>query len=214
LKMFRNRTEAGQKLAHRLVSMAHRDVVVLALPRGGVPVAAVVAATLGAPLDLMLVRKIGVPGHSELAVGAIAGTKGDEIVVNQEVAAALGLTLADVRRLGEREQAELRRRQTLYLGGRDPVPLVGKTVILIDDGVATGATAKAALQAIRKTHPERLILAVPVASPEALAELGDFADEVICLEAPADFVAVGAHYASFPQVSDEEVLRLLRHGAA
>jgi putative phosphoribosyl transferase len=211
--MFRNRTEAGRKLADRLVEIAPNDAVVLALPRGGVPVAAVVAAALGAPLDLMLVRKIGAPRHAELAVGAVAGVKGDEIVVNDDVAAALGLTAADVHRLGEPERAELQRRHALYLRGREPVPLAGKTVILIDDGIATGATAKAALRAIRKAGPAKIILAVPVASRQSLAELRDCVDQIVCLEAPADFVAVGAWYSSFVQVSDAEVLNLLAAAA-
>ncbi|MGB8812622.1 MAG: phosphoribosyltransferase family protein [Paracoccaceae bacterium] len=211
--MFSDRAEAGQKLAERLIQIAPKGAVVLALPRGGVPVAAVVAAALGAPLDLMLVRKIGAPGQAELAVGAIAGANGDEVVVNDDVAAMMGLTAEDVRKLGDRERPELQRRQALYLAGRAAVALAGKVVILVDDGIATGATAKAALRAIRKSGPAQIILAVPVASPEALTELRAHADLIVCLEAPTGFNAVGAHYARFPQVSDAEVLEFMKAAA-
>lgn len=211
--MFSDRAEAGQKLAERLIQIVPKGAVVLALPRGGVPVAAVIAAALGAPLDLMLVRKIGAPGQAELAVGAIAGATGDEVVVNEDVAAMMGLTAQDVRTLGERERPELQRRQALYLAGREAVALAGRVVILVDDGIATGATAKAALRAIRKSGPAQIILAVPVASPEALVQLSDHADLIVCLEAPAGFNAVGAHYTRFPQVSDAEVLEFLKAAA-
>jgi putative phosphoribosyl transferase len=207
--VFQDREEAGQMLGEALSKIAVKGAVVLALPRGGVPVAAKVAAALAAPLDLMLVRKIGAPGHSELAVGAIGGPTGDEIVVNDSVASMLGLTHDDVDRLAEPERAELRRRAAVYLAGRKPVSLKGKTVVLVDDGIATGATAAVALRAIRKQDPAKIILAVPVSSTEALAELRSSADQVVCLETPRPFYAVGVWYARFPQVSDEEVIALL-----
>lgn len=207
--MFRDRVEAGRRLGDVLAKLGLKETVVLALPRGGVPVAAEVAAKLGAPLDLMLVRKIGAPGHAELAVAAIAGPDGDEMVVNEGVASMLGLTRDRLDRLAEAERMELRRRRKAYLGGRNPVPLTGKTVVLVDDGVATGATAKVALRAIRKRDPAKIILAVPVSSTEALAELSGVADHIVCLETPHPFIAVGVWYGSFPQVTDIEVIALL-----
>lgn len=211
--MFADRDEAGRELARRLLPMRDQAPVVLALPRGGVPVAAPIAKALDAPLDLMLVRKIGEPGHRELAVGAIAGPDGDEMVINPEVAAMAGLDERTIAQLAEAERTELRRRRALYLHGRAAVALDGRTVILVDDGIATGATAKAALLAIRHAAPRRIILAVPVASAEALATLRPFADEIVCLDTPPMFYAVGAHYQDFPQIEDAEVIRLLAlHG--
>lgn len=211
--MFADRDEAGRELAQRLLTMRDQAPVVLALPRGGVPVAARVAEALHAPLDLMLVRKIGVPGHRELAVGAVAGSEGDTMVTNPDVAAMEGLGEHDIDQLANAERAELRRRHALYLKGRAPIPLAGKTVILVDDGIATGATAKAALLAIRLAAPKRIVLAVPVASTEAVAALRPFADEIICLAVPQMFYAVGAHYRDFPQVDDTEVIdTLASHG--
>ena len=207
--MFANRDEAGRQLARQLLMMRDQAPVVLALPRGGVPVAARVAEALNAPLDLMLVRKIGVPGHHELAVGAIAGTDGQTMVTNPAVAAMAGLTEHDIDLLADAERAELRRRQALYLNGRAPLALAGRTVILVDDGIATGATAKAALLAIRKAAPKRIVLAVPVASGDAVADLRPFADDILCLEIPPMFYAVGAQYRDFPQIEDTEVIETL-----
>ncbi len=207
--MFSSRDEAGRKLGQRLLPMQVEAPVVLALPRGGLPVAARVAEALNAPLDLMLVRKIGVPEHRELAVGAIAGPDGSQIVINRDVAAMEGLDKEDIEKLAEPERVELRRRQGLYLKGREPVALADRTVILVDDGIATGATAKAALLAIRQAGPKRIVLAVPVASTEAITALRSFADEIVCLEAPPMFYAVGAHYRDFPQVEDAEVISIL-----
>ena len=207
--MFASRDEAGRELARHLLKMRDQAPVVLALPRGGVPVAARVAEALNAPLDLMLVRKIGVPGHRELAVGAIAGAEGQTMVTNPAVAAMEGLNERDIDQLADAERAELRRRQALYLNGRAPVALGGRTVILVDDGIATGATAKAALLAIRKAAPKRIVLAVPVASDDAVADLRPFADDIICLEIPPMFYAVGAHYRDFPQIDDTEVIETL-----
>jgi putative phosphoribosyl transferase len=207
--VFSDRDEAGKALAKRLLPMRGEKPVVLALPRGGVPVAARIAEALDAPLGLMLVRKIGVPGHRELAVGAIAGPEGSQIVINPGVAAMAGLSEDDIARLAEPERAELSRRQRLYLKGRPPLVLAGRVVILVDDGVATGATAKAALLAIRQETPRRIVLAIPVASTEAMAELRPFADEIVCLDVPLMFYAVGAHYRDFPQVEDAEVISIL-----
>lgn len=207
--MFADRDEAGRELARHLLALRDQAPIVLALPRGGLPVAAPIAEALHAPLGLMLVRKIGVPGHAELAVGAIAGPDGREIVINHEVAAMAGLTKRDVEKLAQPQRAELLRRQRLYLKGRAPLALAGKTVILVDDGIATGATAKAALLAIRRAGPKRIVLAVPVASPEAIVALRSFADEIICLDQPPMFYAVGAHYRDFPQVEDAEVIGIL-----
>lgn len=207
--MFADRDAAGRDLARHLAVRRDQAPVVLALPRGGVPVAARIAEALNAPLDLMLCRKIGVPGHRELAVGAIAGSDGQTMVTNPEVAAMAGLDRRDIERLAETERAELRRRRALYLKDRAPVDLAGKTVILVDDGIATGATAKAALLEIRRAEPGRIVLAVPVASTEALAALRPYADDIICLASPPMFCAVGAHYRDFPQVEDEEVIALL-----
>lgn len=207
--MFADRDEAGRELAHHLTSLRDQAPVVLALPRGGVPVAVRIAEALNAPLDLMLVRKIGVPGHRELAVGAIAGPDGQTMVTNPDVAAMARLDAREIERLVDIERAELRRRQALYLKGRSPLDLVGKTVILVDDGIATGATAKAALLAIRRAAPKRIVLAVPVASTEAVAALQPLADDIICLAIPPMFRAVGAHYRNFPQVEDAEVIDIL-----
>lgn len=207
--MFADRGEAGRELERRLRAMRDEAPVVLALPRGGVPVAARIAEALDAPLDLMRVRKIGVPGHRELAVGAIAGTDGGEMVINRDVAAMAGLDEHQIESLAVEERAELRRRRALYLKGRAPIDLAGKTVILVDDGIATGATAKAALLAIRRAGPKRILLAIPVASTEAIAALRRLADEIICLAIPSKFYAVGAHYRDFPQVEDREVINML-----
>ena len=207
--MFASRDEAGRELARHLLKMRDQAPVVLDQQRGGVPVAARVAEALNAPLDLMLVRKIGVPGHRELAVGAIAGAEGQTMVTNPAVAAMEGLNERDIDQLADAERAELRRRQALYLNGRAPVALAGRTVILVDDGIATGATAKAALLAIRKAAPKRIVLAVPVASDDAVADLRPFADDIICLEIPPMFYAVGAHYRDFPQIDDTEVIETL-----
>lgn len=207
--MFTDRIQAGQLLADQLSQSNLENVVVLALPRGGVPVAAQVAKRLGAPLDLILVRKAGLPGHEELALGAIAGPDGADWVVNPDVADASGLSDREMAMLAERQKPELRRRYARYLGGRPPIPLAGKTAILVDDGIATGATVRAALTALRRAAPNRIILAVPVAAPDVIAALRSAVDQLICLEAPRGFYEVGAHYAAFSQVSDEEVISFL-----
>ena len=206
--VFTNRTDAGDKLAVRLLEYAGRsDVLVLALPRGGVPVAFPVARALRAPLDVFLVRKLGVPGHEELALGAIA--TGGIRVVNEEVRREVDLPDNVVDAIAAREALELRRRELHYRGER-PAPAVrGRIVILIDDGLATGATMRAAALALRQMEPAKLIVAVPVAARETCEGLASEADEVICLATPDPFLAVGAWYADFSQTSDEEVTALL-----
>lgn len=205
--MFENRTSAGRRLAERLAELPLRDPVVLALPRGGVPVALPVAQELGAPLDLLLVKKIGVPGNPELAAGAVA--EGAEPEFNRHLLRALGLTRADfaAELARKREQNTLRRR--LYLEGREMLPVKGRSAVVVDDGIATGATVKAALAALKKREPAEIILAVPVAPPEAVDEAARLADTVVCLDCPAFFRAVGVHYKDFRQVSDGEVATAL-----
>jgi predicted phosphoribosyltransferase len=209
--MFRDRTEAGGRLALRLAEMAPRDPVILALPRGGVPVAAEVARRLGAPLDLVLVRKLGVPGHEELAAGAVAEGEGGAAltIFNDAVLRMIGRTPADFAGAIAAKQAENAQRRARWLGDRAPVPLRGRTAIVIDDGIATGATARAALKAVAARGAAEVILAVPVAPASAAAELWGVADRVICLETPEPFYAVGGSYADFTQVEDAEVARIL-----
>jgi predicted phosphoribosyltransferase len=210
---FQDRQEAGRRLAGALERFKGPDTVVFALPRGGVPVAAQIAKTLGAPLDLVLVRKIGVPFQPELAMGAIAD--GGELVVarNEDVIALAGVTETQFHRAVSHETAEIERRRRLYLGGRDRVDAKGRTAIVVDDGVATGATTRAALRAVRARAPKKLILAVPVAPTESLDELRAEADEIICLESHEYFLGVGCYYADFSQTEDNEVIDLLdRYG--
>jgi len=207
---FRDRTDAGKRLAEALRHLKDEHPVVLALPRGGVPVAAEVAEALGAPLDLVLVRKIGVPFQPELAMGAVADGPSPLIVHNADVIRAAGISEADFARVCERELAEIQRRRARYLGDRPHPKLKGQVVVVIDDGVATGATTRAALRAVRHQAPKRLILAVPVAPTEALAELKGEADEIVCLEDYESFGAIGLFYADFAQLTDEEVTGVLR----
>ncbi|MCW3782775.1 phosphoribosyltransferase [Defluviimonas salinarum] len=205
--MFTDRVEAGRKMADEIEALAPEMPVVLALPRGGVPVAAEIAARLGAPLGLILVRKIGVPGHEELAAGAVA--EGGAPVFNPDVLASIRRgpeDFADAVAAKRREMAERRR---IYLGDRAEPDLAGATAIVVDDGIATGATLRAALGALRAAGPAAIVLAVPVAPEEALAEFAGLADRVICLQTPRPFIAVGAHYRAFPQVADAEVVALL-----
>lgn len=211
---FADRIDAGQRLAQALASMALADPVVLGLPRGGVPVAAEIARALGAPLDLLLVRKIGAPGHRELAVAAVAEGPGDGLVLDAETMAYTGATEAYVHNEARRERAELARRRTLYLGGRAPVEVTGRTAVVVDDGIATGTTVRAALRALRARQPARILLAVPVAPQSALAELRPLVDALVCLSVPLAFHAVGAHYDDFDQVSDDEVIAALAAQAA
>ncbi|MDB5074708.1 MAG: putative phosphoribosyl transferase [Chloroflexi bacterium] len=209
---YANREAAGRYLATLLSHYAHQpNVIVLALPRGGVPVASEVAHALGAPLDVFLVRKLGVPGHEELAMGAIAS--GDVIVLNQELIEALHLQTDTIANVAMAERAELLRRELAYRDGRPPPVVKGRIVILVDDGLATGATMRAAARALRSQEPSRLVIAVPVAAPDTCAELRNEADEVICAVTPEPFMAVGYWYEDFSQVTDEEVRDLLARTA-
>lgn len=206
---FHDRNEAGQLLAQRLLHYANRPVVlVLGLPRGGVPVAYEVARALHAPLDVMLVRKLGVPGQEELAMGAIAS--GGKRVVNEEVVLGLGIPPQVIEAVTAQEQRELARRERRYRGNRPPLDIHGRTVILVDDGLATGATMRAAIAALRQQQPARVVVAVPVAPPSVCQELRAVADEVVCLLAPEPFFGVGAWYDDFSPTTDEEVRRLLK----
>jgi predicted phosphoribosyltransferase len=205
---FKDRLDAGRQLASALRGYAGRtDLIVLALPRGGVPVAAEVARALHAPLDIIVVRKLGVPGHEELAMGALAS--GGARVMNEDVLRTLRLAPEAIERVAQRELVELTRRERVFRGERPPLSVHGHEVILIDDGLATGATMRAAVAALRELAPARIIVAVPTGSAEACALLREEADEVRCLHAPPDFYAVGASYEDFPQNTDEEVRELL-----
>ena len=206
--LFRDRRDAGRLLAEKLAAYANRpDVLVLALPRGGVPVAYEVARRLGAPLDVFVVRKLGVPGHEELAMGAVA--TGGVRVLNDQLVEQLGIPDQMIDAVAARERQELARRERLYRGGRRPPDVRGRTVILVDDGLATGATMYAAIEALRKQNPGRIVVAVPTASPETCEEMKVKADHVICAITPDPFQAVGRWYQDFSQTSDEEVADLL-----
>lgn len=212
---FRDRSDAGRRLAERLESLEGEQPVVIALPRGGVPVAYEVAEGLDAPLDVMAVRKLGAPSHRELGMGALAedGVR----VLNDEVVEALSIGDDQIEATVTREQEELERRRERYRGDLPPVPVEGRTAILIDDGIATGFTAIAAARTLRGRGAQRIVLAVPVAPRDAEARLRDEVDELICLEAPTELVAVGIHYQRFDQTTDDEVVELLgrvreRHG--
>jgi predicted phosphoribosyltransferase len=209
---FRNRVDAGRRLAAALGGYVGRsDVTVLALPRGGVPVAVEVARALGAPLDIFLVRKIGVPGHPELAMGAIA--EGGVRVLNQGLIRDIGIPSSAVEQVMVRERLELERRDRLYRGGRSLPALKGRTVILVDDGLATGATMEAAVHALRQMTDGSIVVAAPVGAPDTCRRLREIADEVICVATPTTFDAVGLWYEDFSQTTDEEVRSLLSDGA-
>jgi putative phosphoribosyl transferase len=212
--MFANRSEAGRLLARRLATKHLADPVVLALPRGGVPVGAEIARRLGAPLDVVLVRKIGVPYQRELAAAAVMDGGDAEIVTNDDVMAQAGLVRADIERLARRELAEIERRRQAYLQGRGRVPLEGRTLILVDDGIATGASVRAALVALRRRRPRALVLAVPVAPADTIAALRSEVDDLVCLDTPEPFGAIGLHYRDFHQLSDGDVMRALTRGTA
>lgn len=210
--MFTDRRDAGLRLLSRLPPFDPVYTVILALPRGGLPVADVIADALRAPLDIALVRKVGYPGQPEIAIGAVTDGDDPKITVNDDVARMADLGEAEIRQLAEPELAEIHRRRQVYLGGCPSIPLESKTILIVDDGIATGATMRAALRLVRAANPARLIVAIPVAAHDTLAEIEQDCDAVICLECPADFRAVGFHYRDFEQVSDATVTEILdRH---
>ena len=209
--LFANRREAGRVLAQRLDGYAGRaNLIVLGLPRGGIPVAYEVAQRLGAPLDAFLVRKLGVPGHEELAMGAIAR---DALVLNSEVVDGLGIDASEIERVVEHERRELDRREAAYRGGRPAPTLRGQIVIVVDDGMATGASMRAAVQALRALGAAHIVVAVPVGAAASCAELATEADDVDCARTPEPFLDVGMWYGDFEPISDEEVCALLARAA-
>lgn len=211
--MFRDRAEAGHLLAEKLEKYADRDdVLVLALPRGGVPVGFEVAKVLRAPLDIFVVRKLGVPGHEELAMGAIA--TGNVRVINHEVCGSLHIREQVIEEVATRERAELERREQAYRGSRPAPEIAGRIVILVDDGIATGSTMRAAVAAVREQSPSRVVVAVPTAADSSCRQFETIADEVVAVIRPERFFAVGEWYENFSQTSDEEVRALLNRAAA
>src|SRR5258707_1235454 len=210
--LFGDRRDAGRLLADKLATYANRpDVLVLALPRGGVPVASEVARALGAPMDVFVVRKLGVPGYEELAMGAVA--TGGVRVLNDQLVERLGIPEQMIDAVAARERQELARRERLYRGDRPPPDVRGRTVILVDDGLATGSTMRAAVAALRRQGAARIVVAVPVGAPETCAEFEREADDVICAVTPEPFYAVGLWYGDFSQTTDEEVRDLLEQAA-
>lgn len=208
---FADRRDAGQRLAAELKARALPDPVVLALPRGGVPVGYEVAAALKAPLDVLLVRKLGAPGYEEFGIGAVVDGVQPQLVLNAEAIEALQISPAYIEAERDRQLAEIERRRRLYSGSTPAESVQGRTAIVVDDGVATGGTLLAALYALKRASPRHIVLAVPVAPPDTLQKLAVQVDEVVCLAAPVDFRAVGAYYDNFDQTSDEEVIALLRN---
>jgi predicted phosphoribosyltransferase len=214
MKIFKNRQQAGQLLAEEIARHGYDDPIVLGLPRGGVPVAAEVAAKLKAPLDVILVRKIGAPMQPELAIGAVVDGGTPEIVRNEELIRALGLTEDDFREEAQRQLEIIEARRKLWVAGRPRIPVKDKTANIVDDGIATGATVRASLHALKRQRPKRTVVATPVAPLQAVEALRGEADEVICLEIPAFFGAISVFYLDFSQVSDAEVSRLLESSRA
>lgn len=210
--MFANRADAGRRLARRLAEVPIEQPVVLGLPRGGVPVAYEIADALGAPLDVIVVRKLGVPFQPELAMGAIG--EGDVRIVNNEVVRAAGVRASDFASVEARERDELVRRASRFRGRRDRVALAGRTALIVDDGIATGSTVRAACEVARAQGAARVIVAAPIAPPGTVASLHTVADDVIVLESPASFAAIGQFYNDFTQTTDEEVVRLLDEASA
>lgn len=210
--MFANRADAGRRLAQRLNEVPMEHPVVLGLPRGGVPVAYEIADALGAPLDVIVVRKLGVPFQPELAMGAIG--EGDVRIVNNEVVRAAGVRASDIASVESRERDELVRRASRFRGRRERVALAGRTALIVDDGIATGSTVRAACQVARVQGAARVIVAAPIAPPSTVTSLQSVADDVIVLQSPASFAAIGQFYDDFTQTTDEEVVRLLDEASA
>ena len=208
MALFRDRRDAGRKLAQKLTAYAGRtDIIVLALPRGGVPVAYEVALALHAPMDIFIVRKLGLPGHEELAVGAIAS--GSARVLNEEIIGYLNISEAVIDAIAQRELQELERRERAYRGDRPPLHVEGRTIILIDDGLATGASMRAAIAGLRAQNPAHIVVAVPTAAPETCEALEPEVDQMICATTPEPFYGVSRWYEDFSQTTDEEVKMLL-----
>jgi putative phosphoribosyl transferase len=205
---FTDRREAGRRLAQVVAGLDLEDPVVLALPRGGVPVAFEVARALRAPLDLLMVRKIGAPGHEEYGIGAVVDGAAPQVVIDEQAARLVGADRVYVERVIARELAEIERRRTAYHTGPPPT-LTGRTVVVVDDGIATGGTVRAALKGLAQAGPARVVLAVPVAPRDTSAEMRTLCDQVVCLTMPEPFYAVGAHYRDFSQTEDREVVDLL-----
>lgn len=210
---FRDRAEAGRRLARKLRHLKAANPVVLALPRGGVPVGFEIARELAAPLDLLLVRKIGVPWQPELALGAVSDGDQPQTFIDRALVAELSIPADYVEAETARQLAELERRRSAYCAGRPMLDIAGKTAIVVDDGIATGATMRVALEAARRRNPERLVLAAPVAAPDTIANLRPLADEVVCAEMPPGLGAIGFYYKDFHQVSDAEVSEILERAA-
>jgi len=207
--MFTDRKAAGRELAAALMRFKAESPVVLAVPRGGVPVAYEVARALEAPLDIIVARKLGAPGHHELGLGAIVDGDHPQSVLNEDIIRELGVSAQYIQTEIETELKEIRRRQTAYRKGRPAAEVAGRTVIVIDDGIATGGSIRAALRGVKRMGPGKLVLAVPVAPPETIAAMGGEADEIVCLEAPEYFMAIGEFYDDFRQTRDDEVIELL-----
>jgi len=205
----KDRREAGRLLAEAVVPLGLEDPVVLALPRGGVPVGFEVAKALKAPLDILLVRKIGAPRHEEYGIGALVDGASPQIVIDEAAARMVGADQAYIEREVQRQLAEIERRRAAYRTG-PPVSLAGRTILVVDDGIATGGTVRAALQALAKVGAKRIVLAVPVAPADSLQQMESLCDQVICLMSPSPFYAVGAHYVDFDQTDDSEVVELLQ----
>jgi len=213
MPMFRDRKEAGERLAALLLHLRDNSPVVLALPRGGVAIGAEIARLIAAPLDIVLVRKIGVPWHPELAAGAVIDGARPRTVINEDVVRMASLSQSDIAKIVEAELANIERRRRLWLSDRPHVPIAGHSAIVVDDGIATGASARVALQAVRADGATRVILAMPVAPAETVEMLRAECDEVVCLATPEDFMAVGIYYEDFHQVGDREVQELLQRAS-
>ncbi len=208
-RTFIDRAEAGDELAKILVGEAYENPLVLALPRGGLPVAVPIARALKAPLDLVMVKKIGMPGNPEFAIAAIVDGEKPHLVINEGVLGFGGITRADIDKMADEKLAEIERRKATY-GAGEPISAEGRTAILVDDGIATGASIKAAIEALKSRNAAKIVVAIPVAPPTTVRDLSAKVDEVICLSQPESFFAVGAHYSDFRQVSDDDVKAMMK----